>query len=120
MKLDHIAIQVKNIESTIDWYQNIFNCKILEPEDRLKDPVFIYFMPNLAFAMFEDKDTFNWNMIAHFWIEVSREDFDTYKMKIKDLWIEIRETSHSFPVDVDTFYIRDINWIELELFTNIQ
>lgn len=109
--LDHVAITVKNVEVSVEWYATILNLKKLEVSQWGGVPVFMVAENNTGLAIFPAKGG-NLNPMPagklsytpHMAFAVSHGSFNDAKMELKGKGIEYAFQDHSISHSI---YFRD-------------
>ncbi len=113
MKLNHIAVFSQDLERTIAFYQSIFediHVKYWWEED----PVSLEVHDDFWIAIFVSEEK---NVFEHFALEVDRDTFDQYVLKLKSLWIYDKTYTHDFPYKALSVYTETPDGYDIEIFT---
>ncbi|HIF48763.1 MAG TPA: VOC family protein [Cytophagales bacterium] len=121
--LDHIAIKVKDIEISVNWYAKVLCLKKFSPDEWGEYPVLMYANKS-GIAIFpaelnddEIPKKSNNVRIDHFAFNVSLDDFKKAKNHFKLLNIEFKFEDHLY---FHSIYIKDPDDHSIELTTQIK
>ena len=118
--LDHVAIRVKNIERSADWYENVFGFTRNQFKEWGPFPIFMQ-AGKTGVALFpaNEKDpTLNPKSqnvkIDHFAFNVDRDNFEVAKERLNELKLEYTLQNHYY---FESLYINDPDGHCVELTT---
>lgn len=118
--LDHVAIRVKDMNISAEWYQKVLGLKKYQLPEWVDFPVFLLsgksgialFPANLNDKQLEPKSK---NVkIDHFAFNVTKENFEKAKRKYTDLKLEFTIKDHHY---FDSLYTKDPDGHTVELTT---
>lgn len=118
--LDHVAIRVKDMEASINWYQNIFGFKKYKLEKWGEYPVFLM-AGKSGIAMFpanaKDPEVMEFSKnvkIDHFAFNVTNTNFKKARAKYEQLGLDYIFKDHHY---FHSIYIKDLDGHTVELTT---
>jgi len=118
--LDHIAIYVKDMPTSIQWYTNVLGLKIYELDEWGDFPVFML-SGKTGIAIFpanENDEKLNFNSknskIDHFAFNVSNDDFQKAQAHFSSLGVDYDFQDHFY---FHSVYLRDPDHHKVELTT---
>jgi len=119
--LDHLTLKVRDLQKSLEFYQQVFNFEMKEDATQEQDPWAIIGIPNkiyLCLYQYEDCDTSN-NSIFHWGFNVGSEIHATSK-KLQKLGVPVQylEDGNDGVVDYPhskSLYISDPDGYEIEL-----
>lgn len=108
--LDHVAIRVKDMDQSVQWYKSVFGFKIYKFKEWGDFPVFLL-KGKTGIALFPAKlndpdiNLKSKNVkIDHFAFNVTNENFEKAKKKLTKLNIEFEQQNHHF---FESLYFKD-------------
>lgn len=109
--IDHINMEVKDLEQSVTFYKNLFGFEIKkeQPEEKSK----IIGNANIKLCLYENSEMKSEGAIAHFGFHI--ENFDEIIMTCKSLGVVI---NYDGPVQFEksrSIYISDPNGYDIEL-----
>lgn len=118
--LDHVAINVKNLELSANWYEKVLGLKKYKMKEWGEFPIFMLSKKS-GVALFPAKlkdHAINQNSqnvkIDHFAFNVNKENFDKAIKKYKELGLEFQIKDHFY---FDSIYTKDPDGHTVELTT---
>jgi catechol-2,3-dioxygenase len=114
--LDHVALRVKNINTSSQWYQNVLGLKEYAPAEWGGIPVFLM-AGQTGIALFPQKNQHtasNNPNYDHFAFNVDTENFELAKVRLKELEIPFDFQDHHF---FHSIYFKDPDNNKVELTT---
>ncbi len=110
-RLDHVAITVKNVETSVEWYEKVLNLKRFEVSQWGGIPVFMVAENNTGLAIFpSERGNLNpmpagkLSYTPHIAFAVSLSSFNDVKMELKGKEIEYVFQDHAISHSI---YFRD-------------
>ena len=118
--LDHVAIRVKDMDATAQWYERVLGLKKVHPPEWTPAPYFL-FAGTTGIAVFPantDHPTLDQTSrnvkIDHFAFNVSNEDFQKARERYEDLGLSYTFSDHTY---FHSIYTRDPDGHTVELTT---
>ncbi|WP_375559509.1 VOC family protein [Bernardetia sp. OM2101] len=118
--LDHVAIRVKDIEASADWYNKVLGLKKCQLKEWGNFPVFML-TNKFGIALFPANtkdvvlDSQSKNIkIDHFAFNVTHENFERAKVRYQELGLEFTVQDHHY---FHSIYTKDIDGHTVELTT---
>lgn len=118
--LDHVAIRVKDLELSVNWYQNVLGLRKYKLEKWGEFPIFML-LGKFGVALFPshlDDDPLNLKSnnvkIDHFAFNVNHADFKKAKQKYTELGLDFEIQDHYY---FDSIYTKDPDGHIVELTT---
>ncbi|GAA4271806.1 VOC family protein [Aquimarina gracilis] len=118
--LDHVAIRVKDIELSANWYQKVLGLRKYKLKEWGEFPVFML-SEKSGVALFpanQNDEPINLNSknikIDHFAFNVTNENFEKVKNKYIELGLEFQIQNHHY---FDSIYTKDPDGHTVELTT---
>ena len=118
--LDHVAIRVKDLELSANWYERVLGLTKYKLEEWGEFPIFMLSNKS-GIALFPanlQDDTINQKSknikIDHFAFNVTRDNFEKAKVKYEDLGLKFQVTDHYY---FDSIYTTDPDGHTVELTT---
>ena len=118
--LDHVAIRVKDLNSSVDWYQKVLGLKKYKLKKWGEFPVFLL-AGKSGIALFPTKFdeakfdlSFKSVKIDHFAFNVTRENFNKAKKRYTELNLDFHIQDHYY---FDSIYTKDPDGYTVELTT---
>ena len=114
--MDHVNMNVKNLEETIKFYQNLFGFEIRKDDNspnKMDAPSKIIGNDSIKLCLYEDPQVVPEGGIAHFGFHI--ENFDQILDKCKELNVEVL---YDGPVEFEksrSVYIKDPTGYDIEL-----
>lgn len=114
--LDHVNMNVKNLEKTVEFYKNLFGFEIRKEDNspnKLDAPSKIIGNDFIKLCLYEDPQVTPSGGIAHFGFHI--KNFEDIMQKCKELGIEVL---YDGPVDFEksrSVYIKDPTGYDIEL-----
>ena len=114
--MDHVNMNVKNLEDSVNFYQNLFGFEIRKDNNspnKLDAPSKIIGNDSIKLCLYEDPQMSPGGGIAHFGFHV--ENFDKIMDKCKELNVEVL---YGGPVEFEksrSVYIKDPSGYDIEL-----
>lgn len=120
--LDHVAIRVKDLEATAEWYTKVLGLKKVQTDKWGRYPIFLL-AGQTGIAVFPHLDSYHnakvstYKWTDHFAFNVDNENFEIAKTNLKDLAISFTFEDHYF---FHSIYIKDPDGHIVELTTLIK
>jgi len=118
--LDHVAIRVKNLEESANWYEKVLGLKRYKFKEWGAFPIFM-FSNKCGIALFPAKPDEASSIpnakhikIDHFAFNVDKENFEKAKKKYVDLGLDFEIQDHYY---FDSIYTKDPDGYTVELTT---
>lgn len=118
--LDHVAIRVRNMKVSVEWYERVLGLKRWQPEEWEHFPIMML-AGNTGVAIFPIREYDpprrrkpDAIRIDHFAFRVDRENFELARARYDELRLEYRITDHHWFLSMYTF---DPDGHEVELTT---
>ncbi len=123
-RLDHVAITVKDVESSVEWYAKVLNLKRFEVPQWGGIPVFMVAETNTGLAIFPSErgnlDPMPAGKLSHnphIAFSVSHSSFKDAKMELKEKEIEYVFQDHAISHSI---YFRDPDDYCIEITTYLE
>jgi len=118
--LDHVAIRVKDLKASADWYETVLGLKRYQLPEWGAFPIFML-SNKTGIALFPEKDVQKKSSVAskkgqidHFAFNVTGENFEKAKKRYKDLGLEFEFQDHFY---FHSIYTKDLDGHIVELTT---
>ena len=112
--LDHVAIRVKDLNYSANWYNRVLGLEIVKTTEWGEFPIFL-FAGKSGIALFPAKSESNQKRsIDHFAFNVDYSDFENFKAHLNSLEIAFVEKDHHYFLSI---YFNDPDGHEVELTT---
>ncbi len=116
-ELDHVAITVRDIESSATWYQDVLGLKRLHEESWGDYPVFVWAGAS-GLALFPKDTTVEQRSkgqnMNHFAFRANRENFEKARKELPERGIEFEFQDHKI---AHSIYFRDPDGYKVEITT---
>ena len=109
--LDHVAIRVKDIHKSAEWYEEVLGLKKVQPEEWKPFPAFVL-AGETGVALFPKKDENDTGRVDHFAFRVSKDDLEEAQARLKERGIDFDFQDHKYYHSV-YFYDPDGHQVEL-------
>ena len=115
--IDHVAIRVKNMNHSIQWYENTLGMEVFQPEEWKPFPCFMR-INNFGVALFPAREYSGTVesgpsvFIDHFAFRVTRDEFLKAKNHYKTLKLDYQIQNHIY---FESIYVRDPDGHTVEL-----
>ena len=121
--LDHVAIHVKDMEKSADWYTHVLGLERIQPEEWKPFPIML-FSNGSGVAIFPAKTenpmplpTGDWLAVSHFAFNVSREGLEQAKVHFQALNLDFKFQDHIY---YHSIYITDPDGYQVELTAQVR
>jgi len=119
--LDHIALAVKDLEKSVNWYQDILGLEILREKEWGEFPIFMIAQNKSGLALFPNPNgnpvempTTRKSGLPHIAFNVDKKNFEAAQEFLKEKRIEFDFQDHSI---AHSIYLRDPDDYCIELTT---